>query len=67
LVVVAGILVLGFGGSLVVHGFVRAAYGFPQSNGCVELPLSVSPTAYGLDPLGTLVTVTNASLGSGQP
>ena len=56
-----------FYGSDAVHGFVRADYGFPQSNGCVELPLSVAPTTYGLDPLGTLVTVTYGRLGSGQP
>jgi peptidoglycan hydrolase-like protein with peptidoglycan-binding domain len=51
-----------FHGNDAVHGFERAAYGFPQSNGCVEVPLSVATTIYGLDPLGTLVTVTNSPL-----
>jgi lipoprotein-anchoring transpeptidase ErfK/SrfK len=41
-----------------VHGFVRPAYGFPQSNGCVELPVSNASKVYQLDPYGTLVTVT---------
>jgi peptidoglycan hydrolase-like protein with peptidoglycan-binding domain len=45
-----------FGGDA-VHGFVRPGYGYPQSNGCVELPLSVAPTVWSLDPIGTLVTV----------
>jgi hypothetical protein len=31
-----------FNGGDAVHGFVRASYGFPQSLGCVELPI---PTA----------------------
>lgn len=41
-----------------VHGFPRAQYGYPQSNGCVELPIGAARTAYGLLHLGSLVTVT---------
>jgi hypothetical protein len=40
-----------------VHGFVRASYGFPQSNGCVELPVPVAAKAWGYLYLGALVTV----------
>jgi peptidoglycan hydrolase-like protein with peptidoglycan-binding domain len=51
-----------FYGSDAVHGFVRASYGWPQSNGCVELPLRAAKVVFGLDPLGTLVTVTSQAL-----
>ncbi len=54
-----------FHGSDAVHGFQRAAYGFPQSNGCVEVPLDVAPTIYSLDSLGTVVVVTDVSLAMG--
>lgn len=40
-----------------IHGYTRANYGFPQSAGCVELPV---PTAKMVFPLlydGTVVTV----------
>lgn len=46
-----------FRGGDAVHGFVRAQYGFPQSLGCVELPLSVAPIVYHTVHYGTLVTV----------
>lgn len=42
-----------------IHGFPRAAYGFPQSLGCVELPISSAKTVYNLLQYGTLVTVTS--------
>jgi lipoprotein-anchoring transpeptidase ErfK/SrfK len=51
-----------FYGSDAVHGFVRASYGFPQSDGCVELPLAAATTVYRYDPIGTLVTVTTGVL-----
>jgi peptidoglycan hydrolase-like protein with peptidoglycan-binding domain len=41
-----------------LHGFVRAQYGFPQSNGCVEMPIADAAQAWPLTPIGTLVTVT---------
>lgn len=40
-----------------VHGFVRQHYGFPQSAGCVELPVATAKTVYGYMHYGTLVTV----------
>ncbi len=46
-----------FNGGDAVHGYPRASYGWPQSNGCVELPLSNAQVVYGMDPIGTLVTV----------
>lgn len=46
-----------FNGGDAVHGFVRPAYGFPQSNGCVELPVSNAKQVWSMDPYGTLVTV----------
>ncbi|PSR22761.1 MAG: murein L,D-transpeptidase [Sulfobacillus acidophilus] len=46
-----------FEGGDAVHGFARAAYGFRQSLGCVEVPLNVAPTIYNTVNYGTLVTV----------
>jgi peptidoglycan hydrolase-like protein with peptidoglycan-binding domain len=46
-----------FNGGDAIHGFVRAAYGFPQSDGCVELPPSHAQTVYPMDYYGTLVDV----------
>jgi peptidoglycan hydrolase-like protein with peptidoglycan-binding domain len=46
-----------FNGGDALHGFVRAQYGFPQSNGCVEMPVADAATLWPLTPIGTLVTV----------
>ncbi len=46
-----------FDGGEAVHYIYRAEYGFPQSLGCVELPLAAAATAYSYLPYGTLVTV----------
>jgi L,D-transpeptidase catalytic domain/Putative peptidoglycan binding domain len=46
-----------FHGGDALHGFVRASYGFPQSDGCVEMPVSNAAVVFPLTPLGTLVTV----------
>jgi len=46
-----------FNGGDAVHGYPRASYGWPQSNGCVELPISNAQFVWGMDPIGTLVTV----------
>ena len=40
-----------------LHGFPRASYGFPQSNGCVEMPISDAGKLWPSTPIGTLVTV----------
>ncbi len=46
-----------FHGSVAVHGYQRAAYGFPQSAGCVELPIPTAKVVYSYLHIGTLVTV----------
>ena len=40
-----------------LHGFVRATYGSPQSNGCVEMAIADAAKVWPLTPIGTLVTV----------
>jgi len=52
-------------GGVAVHGFPRAAYGFPQSLGCIELPIPNAAIAWLYLHIGTLVTVvTNAPSGA---
>ncbi len=46
-----------FNGGDAVHGFVRASYGFPQSLGCVELPVPVAAQVFPQVHMGTLVSV----------
>ncbi len=46
-----------FNGGDALHGFVRGSYGFPQSDGCVEMPPANAAVVYPLTPIGTLVTV----------
>ncbi len=45
-----------------VHGFLRPGYGYPQSDGCVELPYANAEAVFPLDTLGTLVTMTTGQL-----
>jgi peptidoglycan hydrolase-like protein with peptidoglycan-binding domain len=49
-----------FNGGDAIHGYPRSSYGFPQSNGCVELPIPNAEAMYnsGDDWYGTLVSVT---------
>jgi peptidoglycan hydrolase-like protein with peptidoglycan-binding domain len=46
-----------FNGGDALHGFVRAHYGFPQSNGCVEMAITNAAQVWPLTPVGTVVTV----------
>jgi peptidoglycan hydrolase-like protein with peptidoglycan-binding domain len=46
-----------FNGGDAVHGYPRASYGFPQSNGCVELPIETAHTVYDMLQLGDIVVV----------
>jgi lipoprotein-anchoring transpeptidase ErfK/SrfK len=46
-----------FNGGDAVHGYPRPGYGYPQSNGCVELPISTAETVYGMLQVGDLVIV----------
>jgi peptidoglycan hydrolase-like protein with peptidoglycan-binding domain len=47
-----------FNGGDAVHGYWRSAFGYPQSNGCVELPVPDAAVVWNMDPIGTLVDVT---------
>jgi peptidoglycan hydrolase-like protein with peptidoglycan-binding domain len=46
-----------FHGGDALHGYVRPGYGYPQSDGCVEMPIANAKVVFPLTPLGTLVTV----------
>ncbi len=46
-----------FNGGDALHGFVRSHYGYPQSNGCVEMPITDAAMVWPYTPIGTLVTV----------
>ncbi len=46
-----------FNGGDAVHGFIRPGYGYPQSNGCVELPIETARTVFGMLRLGDMVVV----------
>ncbi|HEX3519498.1 MAG TPA: L,D-transpeptidase family protein [Solirubrobacteraceae bacterium] len=46
-----------FNGGDAVHGYPRASYGSPQSNGCVELPIETAHTVFGMLRLGDIVEV----------
>lgn len=48
-----------FNGNDAVHYMPRAQYGFPQSLGCVEVPLAAAATAWPYLAYGTLVSVIN--------
>jgi lipoprotein-anchoring transpeptidase ErfK/SrfK len=47
-----------FNGGDAVHGYERGSYGFPQSNGCVELPIATAKTVFGMLALGDIVDIT---------
>jgi hypothetical protein len=51
-----------FNGGDAVHGFVRASYGFPQSLGCVELPVPTAKVVWPYLHIGSLVTVQSQPL-----
>ena len=44
-------------GSVAIHGFIRASYGFPQSLGCIELPVSQAAIAWKWLHYGSLVSI----------
>ena len=46
-----------FSGGDAVHGFVRGSYGWPQSLGCVEVPIPTAGQIFPYVNIGTLVTV----------
>ncbi|HSZ44469.1 MAG TPA: Ig-like domain-containing protein [Streptosporangiaceae bacterium] len=51
-----------FRGSLAVHYDLRPSYGFPQSLGCVELPMNEAKQAFPYLTYGSLVTVQPGAL-----
>ena len=46
-----------FSGGDAVHGFYRGSYGWPQSVGCVEVPVPTAEQIFPYVQVGTLVTV----------
>jgi peptidoglycan hydrolase-like protein with peptidoglycan-binding domain len=46
-----------FNGGDAVHGYERGSYGFPQSNGCVELPIEAAHTVFDMLQIGDVVVV----------
>jgi lipoprotein-anchoring transpeptidase ErfK/SrfK len=46
-----------FNGGDALHGFIRDAYGYPQSLGCVEMTFAHAAIVWPHTPIGTLVTV----------
>lgn len=46
-----------FNGGDAVHGYPRASYGSPQSNGCVELPIETAHSVFGMLQIGDIVEV----------
>jgi hypothetical protein len=46
-----------FNGGDALHEYPRGSYGFPQSDGCVEMPDSEAASVYPYTPIGTLVDV----------
>jgi lipoprotein-anchoring transpeptidase ErfK/SrfK len=56
-----------FNGGDALHGFVRASYGTPQSNGCVEMSYANAALVWPLTPIGTLVTVVGPDFGTAPP
>jgi len=52
-----------FNGGDAMHYYPRASYGFPQSNGCVEMQLATAASLWPNTPIGTLVTVQGPTYG----
>jgi hypothetical protein len=50
-----------------LHGFIRASYGSPQSNGCVEMSYADAALVWPLTPIGTLVTIEGPDYGTAPP
>ncbi len=46
-----------FDGGDALHYYDRGSYGFPQSDGCVEMPLSAAAAIWPYTPIGALVDV----------
>ena len=49
-----------FNGGDALHGFLRAQYGFPQSDGCVDMPYAEAAAVWPYTPVGTVVDVSTS-------
>ncbi len=49
-----------FNGGDALHGYIRSSYGFPQSDGCVEMPYSEAGDVWPYTPVGTVVDVSTS-------
>ena len=49
-----------FNGGDALHGYIRSSYGFPQSDGCVEMPYSEAASVFPYTPVGTVVDVSTS-------
>jgi peptidoglycan hydrolase-like protein with peptidoglycan-binding domain len=47
-----------FNGGDALHYYARGGYGYPQSDGCVEMPYDEAQSVYPYTPIGTIVDVT---------
>jgi hypothetical protein len=56
-----------FNGGDALHGFIRASYGTPQSNGCIEMSYADAALVWPLTPIGTLVTIEGPNFGTAPP
>lgn len=56
-----------FDGGEALHGYPRATYGWPQSNGCVEMRISTAGAMWPYTPIGTVVTVQGPSTNGPTP
>jgi lipoprotein-anchoring transpeptidase ErfK/SrfK len=56
-----------FNGGDALHGFIRASYGSPQSNGCIEMSYADAALVWNLTPIGTLVTIEGPNFGTAPP
>jgi lipoprotein-anchoring transpeptidase ErfK/SrfK len=56
-----------FNGGDALHGFIRASYGSPQSNGCIEMSYADAALVWPLTPIGTLVTIEGPNFGTAPP
>ncbi len=56
-----------FDGGEALHGFPRASYGWPQSNGCVEMQITTAGRLWPYTAIGTLVTVVGPNAAGTPP
>jgi peptidoglycan hydrolase-like protein with peptidoglycan-binding domain len=50
-----------FNGGDALHDYLRSSYGWPQSNGCSEMPADEAEDVYQYTPIGTVVQVSDGN------